>query len=68
MNELTLQDLAKRVEALERKLAEREPGSPDWRRSVGMFDDDPEFIRQVVAEASAQREDERAAAREATGQ
>jgi len=57
--ELTLEALAKRVEALEKKLAEREPPRKDWRQSVGMFDDDPEFMQQVIAEGQAAREADR---------
>ena len=64
MTELTLESLAQRIEALEKKLAEKETPKKDWRKSVGMFDDDPEFMSQVLAEALASRESERQAARE----
>jgi hypothetical protein len=64
MTELTLEALAKRVEALEKKLGQQEVHKKDWRSVVGMFDDDPEFIQQVLAEAEAIRETERKAARE----
>jgi hypothetical protein len=37
----------------------------DWRSVVGMFDDDPEFMQDVLAEAQALREAEQKAAREA---
>ena len=41
MNDLTLESLAKRVEALERIIATNGPGQSrkDWRRFVGMFRD-----------------------------
>jgi hypothetical protein len=68
MSELTLEALAKRLEAVELKLAERYAELPnrynDWRSTVGMFDDDPEFMRRVDAEVLAIREAERQAARE----
>ena len=63
MTELTLESLAKRVEALEKKLAEREAPKKDWRLSVGMFDGS-EFMKQVDAEGEAIREADRKAARE----
>lgn len=63
MTELTLESLAKRVEALEKKLAEREVPKKDWRRSIGMFDGN-EFMKQVDAEGEAIREADRKAARE----
>ena len=60
MPEVTLHDLAKRVEALEKKLAT--PPAPDWRSVVGMFDDDPDMIAMLRDLAKA-REVEREAAR-----
>ena len=63
MTELTLEDVAKRIEALEKKFAEREAPKKDWRRSVGMFDGS-EFMKQVDAEGEAIREADRKAARE----
>src|SRR5437667_1332262 len=66
MAELTLESLAKRVEALEKELSEvrtEKSGKKDWRSVVGMFDDDPEFMQDVLAEAQAIREAERTAAR-----
>jgi hypothetical protein len=64
MNELTLESLAKRVEALE--IALRANGSSqarkDWRRVVGMFRDS-EFMREVDEECERMREVERSAAR-----
>jgi hypothetical protein len=64
MNELTLESLAKRVEALESALATKVPNrSPkDWRRVVGMFRDS-EFMRAVDEECQRVREAEREAAR-----
>lgn len=57
--------LTKRVEALERQLAERatEPRKKDWRRVVGISEDN-EFTRAMRAEIEAAREAERRAARE----
>ena len=65
MREITLESLARRIEALEKALAEqRSQNTPkkDWRSTVGMFDDDPEFMEQVIAEGAAWREAERKAA------
>ena len=66
MNELTLESLARRVEALERALALKPAsgGVKDWRRVVGMCGDS-QFMRQVDAEGQAIREAERAEARRA---
>ena len=64
MNELTLESLARRVEALERAL-DLKPvtfRAKDWRSVVGMFEDS-EFMKQVDAEGRALREAERAKAR-----
>lgn len=65
MAELTLESLAKRVEALELALAMTAAhGRPkDWRRVVGMFHDS-EFMRAVDEECQRLREEERAAARQ----
>jgi hypothetical protein len=64
MSELTLEALAKRIEALETALATQEPARPpkDWRKVVGMFHDS-DFMRAVDDECSRLREQERAAAR-----
>lgn len=64
MAELTLELLARRVEALETALAAMESKSPrkDWRRVVGMFGDS-EFMREVDEECLRMREAEREAAR-----
>ena len=64
MNQLTLESLAKRVEALESALAALVPSrSPkDWRKVVGMFGDS-EFMHEVDEECLRMRETEREAAR-----
>jgi hypothetical protein len=67
MAELTLESLAARITALELQLAEQKalaqsPKKKDWRRTVGMFDNDPGFA-DVIAEGRAIREAEREAAR-----
>jgi len=69
MNELTLESLAKRVEALERVLhGKPDPDrSKDWRRVVGMFEES-EFMRQVDEEGHKIREAERAEAQRAESQ
>jgi len=64
MEPITIESLAKRVEALERALysVPRLPRKKDWRRVVGMFGDS-EFQKRVDAEGQAIREAERAEAR-----
>jgi hypothetical protein len=64
MNDLTLESLARRVEALEEAIATTPPGSSrkDWRKVVGMFGDS-EFMREVDEECLRMREAEREAAR-----
>jgi hypothetical protein len=64
MNQLTLESLAKRVEALEIAMAAKEPNrsSKDWRSVIGMFRDS-EFMREVDEECLRLREAEREAAR-----
>jgi hypothetical protein len=64
MNDLTLESLAARVEALEEVLATGHPEPPrkDWRKVVGMFRDS-EFMREVDEECLRSREAEREAAR-----
>jgi len=64
MNDLTLESLAKRVEALEKVIATKGPDEShkDWRKVVGMFRDS-EFMRKVDEEMPAVREAEREAAR-----
>jgi hypothetical protein len=66
MKLVTLESLARRVEALERAL-DLKPASvrsKDWRLVVGMFGDS-EFMRHVDAEGHALREAEQAEARRA---
>ncbi len=67
MQELTLESLAKRVEELERKLAEQTTPSKDWRRVVGLSEDN-EFTRSMLAEIEANSEAERQAALAEDGQ
>ena len=64
MNELTLESLAKRVEALEQAIATNGSHRPrkDWRKVVGMFGDS-DFMREVDEECQRTREAEREAAR-----
>ena len=67
MPELTLELLAKRIEELERKLAQRELPQKDWRLCVGMFTGN-ELMKQIDAEGEAIREADRKAAREGGGE
>ena len=64
MSDLTLESLAKRVEALEKVVAAKESDQSrkDWRKVVGMFRDS-EFMRKVDEECTRVREAEREAAR-----
>ena len=64
MAELTLESLAKRVEALESAIAANgnRNGRKDWRKVIGMFRDS-EFMREVDEECQRMREAEREAAR-----
>ena len=67
MAELTLEMLAARIDALEKRLENQEAPAKrrgDWLRVIGMFDDDPELMEQVLAEIQAAREAERKLARE----
>ena len=65
MAKLTLESLAKRVEALEIELARQAPVRPakDWRRVIGMFRDS-EFMREVDEECQRSRDAEREMARQ----
>lgn len=67
MVELTLESLAKRIEALEKQLAEQKVGKParkkDWRRVIGNSEDN-EFTRLMLAEIEAASEAERRAAQQ----
>lgn len=64
MNELTLESLAKRVDALEEALIAKpsKTAAKDWRKVVGMFADS-EFMRLVDEECLRTREVEREEAR-----
>jgi hypothetical protein len=65
MNEITLESLAQRVEALEKAL-DLKPGPTEkngWRRVVGMFAGS-DFMREVDEEGRRIREAERALARQ----
>ena len=64
MSELSLESLAKRIEALEFALAAKgpNPSGKDWRKVVGMFGDS-EFMRAVDEECQRMRELERESAR-----
>jgi hypothetical protein len=64
MAELTLESLAARVAALEKKLADQTSAAKtkDWRRVIGTMEDN-EFTRAMLAEIEAAREADRAAAR-----
>jgi CO/xanthine dehydrogenase Mo-binding subunit len=64
MAELTLESLARRIEALENALATNGPSrSPkDWRKVVGMFHDS-DFMHAVDEECRHMRDLEREAAR-----
>ena len=64
MSDLTLESLAKRVEALEKVIATKgsDQSRKDWRKVVGMFCDS-EFMRKVDEECQRVREAERDAAR-----
>ena len=62
MSELTLESLAKRVEALEAAVKPAAPQAKDWRKVIGMFRDS-EFMRQVDEECLRTREAEREQAR-----
>jgi hypothetical protein len=65
MSELTLESLAKRVEALENAWTEKQSNSSpkDWRKVVGMFHDS-DFMHAVDEECLRLRERERDAARQ----
>lgn len=64
MNELTLEALARRIDAIERRLAAQESPKKDWRRVVGISDDN-EFTRAMLVELEAISNAERIAAEEA---
>ena len=62
MPELTLESLAKRVEELEVMLRHTPARVKDWRRTVGMFEND-EAMKLIDEEARKIREADREAAR-----
>ena len=68
---MTPLSLEQRVAALEREVAELkalngQPRKNDWRRTVGMFTDDP-FMLEVFAEAMKIREANRKKVHRRTG-
>ena len=65
MPEITLENLAARVEALEKQAVEQKVTTSrkkDWRHLVGTMEDN-EFTRAMLAEIEASREADRIAAR-----
>ena len=62
MPKITLENLAARIEALEKAAEQKAQRKKDWRRTVGMFAGN-EFIKELDAECFAMREAERNAAR-----
>jgi hypothetical protein len=65
MSELTLESLARRLEDVERRLNEQQRSitapTNDWRRVVGISEDN-EFTRLMLAEIEAAHEADRQAA------
>ena len=65
MSELTLESLARRLEEVERRLNEKQPliiaPTKDWRRVVGISEDN-EFTQLMLAEIEAAHEADRQAA------
>ena len=65
MSELSLESLARRLEEVKRRLNEKQPSitapTKDWRRVVGISDDN-EFTRLMLAEIEAAHEVDRQAA------
>jgi len=62
MPETTLEELLRRIEALERLVQEQKPPAKDWRRAIGMFAND-EHMKEIEEEGRKIREAEREAAR-----
>jgi hypothetical protein len=60
MSAPTLEELAQRLDAVEKTLAQMALPSraKNWRRVVGLFSED-EFMKQVIAEGNAIREADR---------
>ncbi len=69
MNDLTLESLARRVDALEKVIAANEAGRArrDWRDVVGISEDN-EFTRLMLAEIEAAHQADRQAALSEEGQ
>jgi hypothetical protein len=68
MAEVTLESLVKRVEELERIIAQMNaPPVKDWRRAAGLFTGS-EFAKQVDEEGRKIREADREAARQEFGE
>ncbi len=69
MNNVTLESLARRVEALERALNLQSPqsGKDSWRCVVGMFAGN-DFMRQVDEEGQKIRQAERTQAQQEMGE
>ena len=63
MPELSLESLADRIAAIERKLAEKPAPNKDWRSVVGILGDS-ESAKRMRDETEAMIEAERVAARE----
>jgi hypothetical protein len=65
MSELTLESLARRLEEVERRLNEKQSSAlaptRDWRRVVGISEDN-DFTRLMLAEIEAAHEADRQAA------
>ena len=65
MSELSLESLARRLEEVERRMNERQSSVPasskDWRRVVGISEDN-EFTRLMLAEIGVAHEADRQAA------
>lgn len=70
MSEITLQDLATRLEVVEKKLANLtsvQLPTRDWKSVVGISEEN-DFTRHMYAEMQARREEERTAARAEVGE
>ncbi len=70
MSEITLQDLATRLEVVEKKLANLtsvQLPSRGWKSVVGISEQN-DFTRDMYAEMQARREEERTAARAEVGE
>lgn len=65
MNISTIEERLTQLEKRVDELAQAKPSGPikDWRRTVGMFRDDP-VMKEVIDEALRAREAERAALRD----